>query len=154
MLSHSCLNQLIEFLEPVSAIVIGVIVAYIAWRQYKLERRQLQHELFDRRFAMYKAVLDLLNSIRAGGGSNLDTRIDTFSSMTEGSLFIFDSTVKSVLDELRIQAFALSDLHKEYDGLHGNDKTENVTRQRDLKDWFEQQRPKLEEHFSKFLTLK
>ena len=47
----------------ISSAIIGLAVAYIAWRQHSVARLQLREALFDRRFAVYKTAWDAVGEV-------------------------------------------------------------------------------------------
>lgn len=52
-------KAIIEVLPAISAIVIGVAVACIAWQQHQTNKNRLKMELFDRRYKIYEAIVKL-----------------------------------------------------------------------------------------------
>src|SRR5271170_5541916 len=42
--------------------VIGLAVAYIAWRQWQTARQKLRFDLFDRRYALYESLQQMINA--------------------------------------------------------------------------------------------
>jgi len=53
--------QYVQALAPaVVAIIAALIAGYIAWRQYKTAHYRLCLDMFEKRFAVYKATQDLL----------------------------------------------------------------------------------------------
>jgi hypothetical protein len=55
--------------QVILAGTIGVVTIYIAWQQWRTNRNQFRLHLFDRRIAVYDAVLDL--SMRLAADSEL-----------------------------------------------------------------------------------
>jgi hypothetical protein len=58
------LNEVLEWLKALGPLLLTVVVAYVTWHfqqwQVRLEKEKLGHQLYDRRFAIYKAFQKLL----------------------------------------------------------------------------------------------
>lgn len=83
-----------EILSAISPIVIGAIVAYIAYQQHLTNRNRLKMELFGRRYKIYDAVITIITT-------NFDDfRDDTVECLhrdLSAARFLFDSD-EDVLD--------------------------------------------------------
>jgi hypothetical protein len=75
------------------AIVVGLLAAYIAWRQWRTADHRLRFDLFERRFAIYQAVMVLLSRI-ALHGHLLGKDVDEFQRDVHGVEFMFKPDVR------------------------------------------------------------
>lgn len=54
---------LTDVLSALLTPLIAAIAVYIAYRQFRVERLRLQHELYERRLKVYRAVQSFLSDI-------------------------------------------------------------------------------------------
>jgi hypothetical protein len=92
----------LSLLTPVIA-SIGVIIAY---QQMKINRSRLRHELFEKRFRIFKSAGNFLGSIIREGKATLGAQGE-FRSGIQGSSFLFDKKVSDLLDEIWNKAIDL-----------------------------------------------
>jgi hypothetical protein len=87
-------------------LVIAVIGAWIAFQQMVVARVRLQHDLFDRRYAVYQAVLSFVVSIiQTAKPSPAD--FNDLSLKTSAALFFFDEDTADYINEMRQRAAKL-----------------------------------------------
>jgi hypothetical protein len=65
---------------------IAVIVAIIAYRQWKTAQNRLKLDLFDRRFAVYDAARNLLSSVMTSGEAKNDEMLKFLRSYARGQV--------------------------------------------------------------------
>src|SRR5438876_9829505 len=96
-----CMNWL-AISNFVLSSVIAVVAGYIAWQQWQTARQKLRLDLFERRYALYDSVVDMINEGLSDSGYALaklgrhrvalaptrfllsDDRIDTFVYFRSG----------------------------------------------------------------------
>ena len=90
---------IIDFLSSLLPIVLTVFGLYIAIQQYRTNRKRIKNDLFDRRYAVFSAILEFISKIAKGGSVTQEDRIE-FMSSTRGAEFLFDKTIKDYIDEI------------------------------------------------------
>jgi hypothetical protein len=86
-----------QFVAAALPIGIAIAVAYIAWQQYEINRRQYRLALFDKRLAIYTAAMARCSSIIRKGRSDLQENFD-FSRETRDHEFLFGPEVGIFID--------------------------------------------------------
>jgi hypothetical protein len=86
--------------------VIAVIAAYVAWQQWRTNRRQLRLALFDRRMSVYNSTKAII--LVAIQKTRLELNdILTFDFETREHEFLFGSDITDYLKEVRDKAMEL-----------------------------------------------
>lgn len=151
-----CLSPQPEWIALLSALltpVLAATAAYIAWQQWRTNRNKLKLELFERRFAMYDAAVQLINSI-LGAGKVEDQPLRSFVTRTRSAAFIVGQPIEAYLNkELYARAVKLQMLEAELQGLTGEDRIKNVREQSEAKQWLVEQYAVLERLFRRQLML-
>ena len=132
---------------------VAVLVAVITWRQWVTNRARLKHELFDRRFTIYEKITSFLGEMLQGP---LPIGRDAqFLRETKQAFFVFncDPKVKSLISEVYSHAVDLHAAEAELDGLTGAERTANIRKQRELKDWILSTLSSVEVLLAKYLRL-
>lgn len=116
------------WLPPLLLAVIAACAAWIAAQQMIIARQKLNHDLFDRRFAVFTATQDhLVACLSRDGGTQEDT--GAFYKATRAAPFLFNKEINDFLAEvmkasINIQVFgkhvgntSLSD-HQKFMDIH------------------------------------
>lgn len=80
------------FLTPaigINTIVIAIIATYIAIRQYKTSRAQYRLNLYEKRFAVFKATQSFLRDIVKNARVTDDSSAEKFWSAVDDAQFLF-----------------------------------------------------------------
>jgi hypothetical protein len=124
----------------VSSTVIAAIVAYIAYKQYRIEHQKLKLDLYDRRLKVYSATVDLIRiSSRTvpKDYKNITDKIDNeFIYHLNAAYFLLNkkaySTLEFICEECRNHANVMqqrvgleADLEKEKDNSEDLDELNN-----------------------------
>jgi hypothetical protein len=158
---------------PVATVIAAVAAVYVTWRlgqsQLQIARQQadtaklqadlaevrLQHDLFDRRFAVYEAARNLvLEVVRASNVS--DDGLRAFVLGTDKSVFLLDKELTEYLDDMRKRAVTLQiTVGRLADPMfHPSEESTRASAQRaDLSNWFFDQFDVLIEKFRPTLAL-
>ena len=88
-------NVLTGMLTP----LIAAVVAYIAWEQYQINRRQYRLALFEKRLVIYNAVMLRLAEVVQLYASPLQDNI-RFVRETRDHEFLFGPEVKLFIDQI------------------------------------------------------
>jgi len=103
--------------------VIALIAAYVAWQQYKVNKLRLQHELYERRLRVYKAVQVFLSKILRDGDVKFEQCIQFYSDASEAT-FLFDDTIQKFIDDIYKKAI---DMHTLYERMYPPDKSPGLS---------------------------
>src|SRR5580704_867150 len=94
--------------------VIAGVGVWIAFVQSRIARAKLQHDLFDRRFAVYEATRTLLLVIMRKGNASLDD-LSRFTMGTIDAVFLLDKSTSTYLQDIRKRTVKLHSLSASID---------------------------------------
>lgn len=142
------------YLSALLAPTVAVLGSVIAFRQWRTAQNKLKLDLFDRRFAVYRAATTLLASIM-GSGKATDDKLFEFLSATRDAKWLLSAEVAEYLEkELYHKAVDLQCLATELQDMpRGEERSANVQKQSEIKKWFLRQYEVLDGKFSPYLTL-
>lgn len=98
---------------------IAAIVAIITTKQYLVSRDQMRHELFERRFEIYKQVQIFLSKILEKGRVD-DESIPEFYDAMQKARFLFGEEISEYLKEIKEHAFAERQAHSKMSEIKDN----------------------------------
>ena len=98
------------------AVVIAGAVAYIAHRQYTLAKEKFKLDMFDKRFAVYKAAQRFLTVILLDGKVDLD-KLSEYRRDTQDATFLFGQDIPQYLKRIDGLALELWETVSTYQGL-------------------------------------
>ncbi len=78
--------------------ITAVVIAYVAWQQWKTSRGKVKLDLFDRRFQAYQAMRDVLGKMFTVGVTSEE--VVKFWFATANADFLFGPDIKKYRDEL------------------------------------------------------
>jgi len=124
-----------------------------AHQQAKLAAVRLQHDLFDRRFALFQTARTfLVKDVYPQMNPSTDA-IFIFAQETATAAFLVDKPLREYLDELRTAAFKLQEISTLVALQQGPDHVQNVQQKARLVEWFGAQHEVLVAKFQPFLKL-
>jgi hypothetical protein len=137
---------LTAFLTP----LIAVIVAYIAYRQWRTAHTRLKLDLFDRRLAIHGAARELIATVTSSGRINNQDTVAFLHGIQQARWLLNKRLVQYLEQDLWPRVTKLQELN---DTLNdpSTDRADNLRQQRELKDWITGQRPNLDAQFDRFL---
>ena len=152
MNSSVCSPSWVTTLSALLTPTIGIAVAYIAWRQWRTAHDKLKLDLFDRRIAIHGAVKNLLSSLMTHGKVG-DDQLAHFLKGTRQARWLLNSEMVQYFDkEIWTKACHLQELEAILDGLpQGDERSSNVRKQREIRDWLVNQMGIVDEKFDRFL---
>lgn len=138
----------------ITTAAVAILVAIITWRQWVTNRARLKHELFDRRYEVYEKVAAFLAEVLQAGRVPAGREFE-FLRETKRAFFVFDcdTDIKALVTEIYRKAVDLHALDATLEGLSGEERTKNIEKQREIKNWFESTLTSLEIKFEKYLRL-
>jgi hypothetical protein len=150
-------NNWVDVLSALLTPVIAFLAVMIAFFQWRTNQLRLKHELFDRRYAQYKAVVNFLAHIVRTATVNDEERHKFFIS-TNGSGFIFDRGVYKYIEEILKKAIHIQSSESRLNAATDREARERIADRRDeLFSWCETELNKLhtlEHPFAPYLNLK
>ena len=108
----SVVDWLVALLTP----VIAAIAVYIAYQQWRTNRRKLALDLYDRRLRIYQATVEYISAVLSNLHPTLEV-ILKFRRSTAEVDFLFGQDIKKYLDELFEHGLALrkwADQYRDY----------------------------------------
>lgn len=152
-------KQLLDVLSGALTPVIAILATYIALQQYKIQRRQYLHDLYERRLTVYRGLVEFLWTIMCDARINY-TQINEFSNKTAEAIFLFDRETTDHLDLIQKKAGELRNMENMLypvngkDGLPVGEKRTKVAEAKGaLLKWFDAQMKKSEELFKRKMGL-
>jgi hypothetical protein len=135
--------------------IVAIFGSYIAYKQWHLARNKLKHDLFNKRFFVFEAAISFITSIMTSGRAE-DEAVSKFMIATREAKWLLDAPIAEYLDkQLYEKAIDLQTLNAELKGLQvGDERTENIRKQAEIKKWLAAQLRILDEKFSPYLKLK
>jgi len=85
---------------PLLAVAIAGVGAWLAWQQVRIARVRLQHDLYDRRFAVFQAARKFLAEVMTHGYPS-DDQIRLYVVGTADAGFLLNADVATYLEEIR-----------------------------------------------------
>lgn len=145
----------VDYLSALLVPMVAIVGSVIAWQQWRINRARLKNELFDRRYEQFCVVRDFIGSIMTSGRSTTEEQ-RKYLVGTRGMRFLLDKKIADYMDEhIWKPAIDLECLESELQGLPvGNDRSENVHKQRDIKLKLHEELKSLEGRFAKYLQLR
>lgn len=94
----------VEILSALLTPLIALLVALIAWLQWKTSKAQVKNELFDKRYAIFEAAKTfIITFLQLGEVREQD--FQQFVSKTKGATFIFSNEISIVIKEIEDKAW-------------------------------------------------
>jgi hypothetical protein len=141
----------VQVLQALAVPVIAAVGAWAALRQMYIARVKLQHDLYDRRYAVFEAVRRFLDE----AVSQRIVSRETFSSFALGTadaVFLFDDAIAAYLKKMREHAATAQSIYSVMDAA-GDQQAAASKAAGEHFSWVVNQIDVLEEKFRPFLTL-
>jgi hypothetical protein len=104
-MGSSSLPIWVQVLQALAVPVIAAVGAWVALQQMYLARVKLQHDLFDRRYAVFQAARRFLDEAVSNKVVSNET-FRAFALGTSDAAFLFDDRLAAYLKEMRDHAAA------------------------------------------------
>lgn len=144
------------FLTP----IIAIIALYIAYQQWRTNEAKLQLDLYERRLKIYEEVTCIIAIVMQKADVSYE-ELSRFARSVSEADFLFESEIKTYIDEIYKRGVKLSSLNKQYNHFV----TTNITpanydhqsvcdgmNQENL--WFIEQFEQARQKFSRYLKIK
>lgn len=145
-----------KWLTTIAALIaalatIGTLI--IAWRQWRTEQAKLKLDLFEKRYAIYAAVLEFMKSVNAYGNATHDD-VRRFQLGVSQCEFLFDSKIDLALIALTDDVFELQTLNLTLEGNHDPEvRKTNLDQQRAVRERMDARFHTLNRQFIQYLKL-
>lgn len=94
------------------ALVIGVIAAGVAWRQYKVARGKLNLDLFEQRYAIYEIVWKYISDCTDRPADQRTDSYQAFSNSIPKAYFLFGEEVGDWMTKIKYDSGAMAYAHR------------------------------------------
>ncbi|MCF6341165.1 MAG: hypothetical protein L3J10_10530 [Sulfurimonas sp.] len=126
-----------DYLQSTLVPLIAIITSYIAYRQWKLEKIKLTHDLFEKRFKVYKHFQIYKSKILQSGTCEIKD-YQLFVSNTSESIFIFSEDMTKLKRNFEEKGMELWAIEKELesDKWTKEEKSIKINKRLELQKWF------------------
>ena len=135
--------------------LIAILAAYIAYQQAQTAKRKLKLDTFDKRYAIFIAVMDFL-SLVVGNINVTNEQLFKLIQETKSSYFLFGEDIYTYIDDVYKKAIRLRLANQILNGrreISEEERTRLVNQDQELLEWFMQQAEEARQKFSKYLKL-
>lgn len=145
-------NWITALLSALFTPIVAILGAWIAWAQWKINQKRLQHELFDRRIKLYQIVAAYIaNAISLGTVEKGEEY--QFLRNTKHSIFIFNKEISDYVDQVYKKSIDLQFLSNRQNQLQGKALEEVSEKRQNVFKWFSDELNNLPKKFETFLKL-
>ncbi|MEO0511075.1 MAG: hypothetical protein AAF065_14590 [Verrucomicrobiota bacterium] len=134
--------------------VIGVVTTIILVNQYRLEKRKWKLDLFDKRYAVYRATLEFIAAMMRHGKCTPESQGQFLQGTRDRGLF-FEKEVDEILDEvwhLGVDLEMHQDIFKDLPV--GEERSKHVRAAGELKKSLPSLGKKVQDRFADYIQLK
>ena len=147
----------IEHFLTFLTIIVGILVVFMAYRQFVLANEKLKLDLFEKRFAIYTGVESFLTYIIGGESATHETitfeRLHKFWYETRYAPFLYDNDILIYLEEINKKAAKLQIIEQQMQS-NPQDYTNLFDEKSVINEWFLNQLSRLKDIFSPYLKFK
>jgi hypothetical protein len=143
-----------QTLLTIASLIVAASVALIGFQQYRLASAQFKLELFDRRYAIYKATQKYLSIILREAHVDYSDSVQ-FLSETQDALFLFGPDVAKYLESIYKQGIELCSTAHQFEPLPvGTERSRIVEKNADLLSKLTSELTRLKKVFEPYLTFR
>lgn len=147
------LSSFLDWIEALGPMAIALMLAVIAYQQWKVNKSRLRHEMFDRRYAMYEATKKLTAAVIQKGTPEKED-IDSYFSATAGARFIFSDQVGQHLEEMFDRAIGLQRIERRLKYEKDMEKrTKLLDEEEEIFEWFLEHMKKMPDILRPYLAI-
>jgi hypothetical protein len=148
-------NTVLAIVIPVSGLLVASIVAVINFWNHRLATEKLKLELFEKRFAVYRAAQTLLSRVLQDGEVKKLKYIFEYRRDTQVAYFLFDQEIVKYLDSLDRKALDLWAKGQAYNSMNVcEQRTELVSEAHDICMQLVEELPELKKAFEPYMRFK
>ncbi len=102
-----------EYAQPIALLLVAAVGAWIALQQMLIARTKLQHDLFDRRHAIFHAARMFIAMVGIKAGHIDLSDLGAFSAKTLDAEFLLNTEIAEYLAQLSRRGAALAGISEE-----------------------------------------
>ena len=137
--------------QPAATFFVGVVLAIIAFLQFKVAHDKLRLELFDRRYKIYDATRRFLSVILQKATFD-DSHLFEFYAGTSDAEFLFDIEIVEYLKQIRTRALDMRLKHTLYQTAHGEERGRMIDAESKQLLWLTDQLTAMSKVFAPYLS--
>ena len=137
--------------QPAATFFVGVVLAVIAFLQFKVAHDKLRLELFDKRYKVYDATKQFLGGIMSSATFS-DAQLFTFYAGTSDAEFLFDTDVGEYLLQIRKRALDMRLQAKLYQRAEGDERTRMINAESEHLLWLTDQLTGMSKVYAPYLS--
>ena len=149
-------KEYLEFGTSALLLVIAFTTAYIAYQMYRANSLRVKHDIYEKRLAVYREVMGLLNVIASGADITREALLDYRAKTHEGT-FLFEQRVADYLNEIYVRGIKLWNTNARLRGqkLPVVEERDHVAAENAAQlIWLADQLPMAKKRFTKYLNIK
>jgi hypothetical protein len=146
--------NILDILTAISPIVLTTVATYIVIKQYLLERKKTKFEHFDKRYNIYKRVMEYIANIVGNATTSVKEMVDYRRDTSDAMIFFNHDVIafiESIYDKANRLRFVSNQISR--GKLTGDVHANFVTEEHDLLTWFGNQFTVSQELFIKYLKI-
>ena len=149
-------------IQGLGTLTVAGIVAYIAWQQHQTAQSKLRLDLFDRRYRIYRGLMNLFTAVEAEKLDNSEPGkerpLGKFDRVTDAKRFLLGDEVVQFLTEVRSKVVSHRSISRRVDSWQGEREGPRfdavVKEESDLYQWIQEAQEKAAPLFAKYLGFK
>jgi hypothetical protein len=153
MSATTLLPPWVQYVKAFSLLFIAFVGAWIAFRQMQIAAMRLDHDLYDRRYAVFNATRKMLAEFVSH--ANVTTEdLRAFLLGTGDAVFLFDDRIAEYLQEMRRRASSVASINIALEALPvGEQRSKAVQVSMGHVQWLIEQLDGLSDKFKPYLRL-
>ena len=149
-------QEIIEIFKTIGTWLTALFAAWIAYKQFVVNKQKISLDLYERRLKIYAEVKDVLVIIN-DSGSIEHVKLSRFRNATAEADFLFGFDISGYLDEISKKALRLIYLNKQLKAVYepkpsGYDHNMLTNDIREHSEWFASQFSVAKDKFKKYLS--
>lgn len=140
-MSHGGLPLWVQYIQALGVpIMLGIVGFVLTSRQVKIARVRLQHDLYDRRFAVFQTARQFLVEVLVHRYVWNDQIRRTYVIGTADAVFLLNDEIVEYLEEIRTRSDRLTTIHETLPPV-GDARSRLVREEQEIVDWLTAQLP-------------
>jgi len=142
-----------ELVKFFSYMLLGLVVAFIAYQRLVTARNKLKLDLYNKRFSIYADTLEFYQELVAGHPSAKARKKFMISKESSYHLFSNNREIYKLLDRMNSESLKITDYKNRDNEMEGSPKDKMDMSQDSINTikWFNQQIPSLRDMMSEYL---